>query len=147
MKIHHGQNIKRLREFLGLKQDALAFELGENCNQKKVSLLEQKELVDPQIVSTIADFFQISEIALKQFDAKTVLQCIDNEFSNKKTFSDNMIEPLDNVESATVDRYCQEKLTLTEMAVKLYHERNSLYREMLHENEKLINWLKKCIDT
>ncbi len=28
---------------LGIKQEALAFELGDDWNQKKVSLLEQKE--------------------------------------------------------------------------------------------------------
>ena len=41
-KIHQGRNIKRFREMLGIKQDALAYELGEDWNQKKISLLEQK---------------------------------------------------------------------------------------------------------
>lgn len=36
-RIHHGQNIKRFREMLNLKQDALAHELGEDWNQKKIS--------------------------------------------------------------------------------------------------------------
>ena len=30
---------------LGIKQDALAFDLGEDWNQKKISLLEQKEII------------------------------------------------------------------------------------------------------
>lgn len=34
-KIHQGRNIKRFREMLGIKQDALAYELGEDWNQKK----------------------------------------------------------------------------------------------------------------
>ena len=38
-KVHEGHNIKRFREMLGIKQDALAFELGEDWNQKKISLL------------------------------------------------------------------------------------------------------------
>lgn len=41
-KIHQGRNVKRLREMLGIKQEALAYALGEEWNQKKVSLLEQK---------------------------------------------------------------------------------------------------------
>lgn len=36
-KIHQGRNIKRFREMLGIKQEALAFELGEDWNQKKIS--------------------------------------------------------------------------------------------------------------
>lgn len=35
--IHQGRNIKRFREMLGIKQEALAFELGEDWNQKKIS--------------------------------------------------------------------------------------------------------------
>jgi len=45
-KIHQGRNVKRFREMLGIKQDALAFDLGEDWNQKKISVLEQKEVVE-----------------------------------------------------------------------------------------------------
>jgi DNA-binding XRE family transcriptional regulator len=33
--IHQGRNIKRFREMLGIKQEALAHELGEDWSQKK----------------------------------------------------------------------------------------------------------------
>ncbi len=41
-KIHEGRNVKRFREMLGIKQDALAADLGDDWNQQKISLLEQK---------------------------------------------------------------------------------------------------------
>ena len=41
--IHQGRNVKRFREMLGIKQEGLAYELGDDWNQKKISLLEQKE--------------------------------------------------------------------------------------------------------
>ena len=41
-KIHEGRNVKRFREMLGIKQDALAANLGDDWNQQKISLLEQK---------------------------------------------------------------------------------------------------------
>mgnify|MGYP001551983140 CR=1 FL=1 len=44
-KVHEGRNIKRFREMLGIKQEALAAGLGEDWTQKKVSLLEQKETI------------------------------------------------------------------------------------------------------
>jgi hypothetical protein len=47
-KIHEGRNLKRFRELLSLKQEALAFELGEDWNQQKVSLLEQREKIDSE---------------------------------------------------------------------------------------------------
>ena len=34
-KIHQGRNIKRFREMLGIKQDALAYELGDDWNQQR----------------------------------------------------------------------------------------------------------------
>jgi hypothetical protein len=33
--IHEGRNIKRFREMMGIKQDALAAELGDDWSQKK----------------------------------------------------------------------------------------------------------------
>lgn len=45
-KVHQGRNVKRFREMLGVKQEALAFDLGDDWNQKKISLLEQKDEVD-----------------------------------------------------------------------------------------------------
>ena len=46
-QIHEGRNVKRFREMLGIKQDALAADLGDDWNQQKVSLLEQKETIEP----------------------------------------------------------------------------------------------------
>ena len=40
--IHQGRNVKRFREMLGIKQEALAFELGDDWNQKKISLRNRK---------------------------------------------------------------------------------------------------------
>lgn len=52
-QIHQGRNVKRFREMLGIKQEALAYELGEDWNQKKISLLEQKEEIEEQAVNFI----------------------------------------------------------------------------------------------
>ncbi|MGN6212536.1 hypothetical protein [Parafilimonas sp.] len=40
--IHEGRNVKRIREMLGIKQETLVLELGDDWNQKKISLLEGK---------------------------------------------------------------------------------------------------------
>jgi transcriptional regulator with XRE-family HTH domain len=44
-KVHEGRNVKRFREMLGIKQEALAYELGDGWSQKKISLLEQKSQI------------------------------------------------------------------------------------------------------
>lgn len=50
-KIHQGRNVKRFREMLGIKQEALALDLGDDWNQKKVSLLEQKEIIEEPLLN------------------------------------------------------------------------------------------------
>jgi len=57
--IHQGRNIKRFREMLGIKQEALAYELGEDWNQKKISLLEQKELIENNILAQVAKILKV----------------------------------------------------------------------------------------
>ncbi len=52
--IHQGKNVKRFREMLGIKQEGLAFDLGDDWNQKKISLLEQKEQIEPHILEQVA---------------------------------------------------------------------------------------------
>lgn len=39
---------------LGMKQEALASELGEDWSQKKISLLEQKDTLDAAILKDVA---------------------------------------------------------------------------------------------
>ncbi len=53
-KIHQGRNVKRFREMLGIKQEALAYDLGEDWNQKKISMLEQKEIIEDNLLKQIS---------------------------------------------------------------------------------------------
>lgn len=98
--IHQGRNIKRFREMLGLKQDALAFELGDDWNQKKVSLLEAKETIEPDILEQVAKVLRIPSDAIKNFDEEQAVNIISNTFDNgsflntgyNPTFNVNPIE-------------------------------------------------------
>lgn len=47
---HHGRNIKRFREMLGMKQESLATVLGEDWTQKKISALEGKETIESELI-------------------------------------------------------------------------------------------------
>lgn len=75
-KIHEGRNVKRFREMLGIKQDALAYELGEDWNQKKVSMLEQKETIDETLLEQIAAVLKIPAEAIQNFDEEKAVNLI-----------------------------------------------------------------------
>lgn len=64
-KVHQGRNVKRFREMLGIKQEALAAELGEGWTQKKVSLLEAKEEIGPELMEQVAKVLKVPSDASK----------------------------------------------------------------------------------
>ena len=50
--IHHGKNIKKIREIIGMKQETLATRL--DMSQQAISQLEQKEIIDQRFLIDIA---------------------------------------------------------------------------------------------
>jgi len=72
-QFHEGKNLKRLREILGIKQDALASELGDDWNQQKISLLEQKEVLDPQVLDQVARALKVPVEAIKNFSEEAAI--------------------------------------------------------------------------
>ncbi|MCT3756870.1 transcriptional regulator [Elizabethkingia anophelis] len=130
-KIHQGRNIKRFREMLGIKQDALAYELGEDWNQKKISLLEQKESVEKDILEQVAKILKVPTEAIENFDEEQVVNIISNTVNNSDNASGNSLynyyptfNPIDKV-------------------VELYDEKIALYERMLKEKDEMITILQK----
>lgn len=137
--IHQGRNIKRFREMLGVKQDALASMLGDDWNQQKVSLLEQKEQIDDPLLEQIAAQLKVPAEAIKKFDEETAIFNIQNNFegSNKggnSVYSVNTehhnctFNPLEKyVEAVEANKELYEKLLQSEK------EKSALLQKMLDE--------------
>ena len=83
--IHQSRNVKRFREMLGIKQDALAWELEEDRNQQKVSPIEQKEAIDADLLRQISSVLKIPVEALQNFDEEQAINFISS------TFNDNAV--------------------------------------------------------
>ncbi|KAA5536897.1 helix-turn-helix transcriptional regulator [Taibaiella lutea] len=126
-KIHEGRNIKRFREMLGIKQEALASDLGEDWNQKKISLLESKEIVDPALLQQISSVLKIPVEAFQNFDEE---QAIYNISCN---FSDN----------AMLNNY--PTFHPIEKIVQLHEEKIALYERMLKEKDEMMERLERLI--
>lgn len=84
---------------LGIKQDALAIELGGDWNQKKISLLEQKENIDLSILHQISNVLKIPVEAIQNFDEEQAVNIISNTFNDQSngynyypTFNVNPVE-------------------------------------------------------
>lgn len=96
-KIHEGRNLKRFRELLGLKQDAIAFELGEDWNQQKTSLLEQKEKIDSDILEQVAAILKIPAEAIRNFDEQQAVNIFSNTFGNGSAIYQTNNNPIDKL--------------------------------------------------
>ncbi|MDR6515507.1 helix-turn-helix domain-containing protein [Chryseobacterium camelliae] len=90
-KIHQGRNVKRFREMLGVKQEALALDLGDEWNQKKVSLLEQKDIIEEAILQKISEILHIPVEAFQNFDEEQAINIISNTVHNSDNASGNSL--------------------------------------------------------
>ncbi len=58
---------------LGIKQEALAIDLGDDWNQRRISLLEQKEIIEDPLLQQIADVLKVPVEAIKNFDEEAAI--------------------------------------------------------------------------
>lgn len=131
-KIHQGRNIKRFREMQGIKQEALAYDLGADWNQKKISMLEQKEEIDLALLQKISDLLKLPVEAFQNFDEDQAINIISNTFHDTQgivnynpTFNNDPIEKL----------------------IKLHDEKIALYERMLKEKDEMMARLEALINT
>ena len=79
-KVHEGRNVKRIREILGIKQDALAVDLG--LSQQAVSQLEQRESIEPELLERVAKKLGVKEEAIKNFNEDAAINIVANTFNS-----------------------------------------------------------------
>ncbi|MHA4739468.1 helix-turn-helix domain-containing protein [Dyadobacter sp. MSC1_007] len=130
-KIHEGRNLKRFRELFNLKQDALAFELGEDWNQQKISLLEQKEKIDSDILEQVAAILKIPAEAIRNFNEDQAINIITTTF-NDRAFGSSVNHG--TIQSDPIDKIIQ-----------LHEEKIALYERMLKEKDEMMERLERLI--
>ncbi len=130
-KIHQGRNVKRFREMLGIKQEALAYALGDDWNQKKVSLLEQKDVIEDNILKQISESLKIPVEAFQNFDEEQAINIISNTFHDTQGLIN--YSPVFN--NDPIDKL-----------IKLHEEKIALYERMLKEKDEMMERLEKLIN-
>lgn len=68
---HVGRNLQRIRVYLGMKQEALAADLG--VNQQIISKIEKQEEIEEGFLKRIAEELGISEEVIKDFDVEKTI--------------------------------------------------------------------------
>lgn len=127
-KIHQGRNLKRFREMLNIKQEALAYDLGEDWNQKKISMLEQKDVIEDKLLKQISAVLKIPVEAFQNFDEEQAVNIISNTFDNGSILNGINHNPIFNP---------------IEQVLKIHEEKIALYERMLKEKDEMMVRLEK----
>ena len=126
-QVHEGRNVKRFREMLGIKQEALALELGDDWTQKKISLLEGKESIEPELLEQVAKVLKVPVDAIKNFDEENAANYF-NTFNDNSTGAFNNFQcnfnPLDKI------------IELYERMLKSEKEKNQLLQKIIDSNNQ-----------
>ncbi|MBN9298240.1 MAG: helix-turn-helix transcriptional regulator [Filimonas sp.] len=127
--VHEGRNVKRFREMLGIKQDALAYDLGDDWNQQKISQLEQKETIDATLLAQISAVLKIPVEAIQNFDEEQAVNVIANTFNDQAAVINNnpTFHPIDKL-------------------VQLHEDKIALYERMLKEKDEMMARLEKLME-
>ena len=120
---HVGRNLQRIRVYLGMKQEALAADLG--VNQQVISKIEKQEEIEEDFLKRIAEVLGISEEVIKDFDVEKTIFNI-----NHHNYKDANIS-----EGATTYAIVQQINPLEKIV--------ELYERLLNFEHDIIEILKK----
>ena len=122
-RTHHGNNVKRLREILGVKQETLAAEF--NMSQQAVSDLEKKQILNDDILEKVSKVLKVPVDAIKNFSDEAVINIIANTFNDA-----SVCQPVIN-QFNQIDKF----VDLFERLLKIEQEKNALFEKMLSEKK------------
>jgi len=126
---HIGRKISRIRELRGMKQDALAFDLG--VSQQTVSKIEKSSTVDADLLAQIAGILGVTTEAIENFSEEAVVNYFNNfhdnsgagAYSNNHTFSFNPTDKL----------------------IEVYEENKKLYERLLEAEKSKVEYLERLL--
>ena len=124
---HIGRKISRIRELRGMKQEALAMELG--TSQQSVSLIEQSETIEDEKLEQVAKVLGVTAEAIKNFSDEAIFNIIGNTYHDQSSSLNYncTFNPLDKL-------------------VEAYEENKRLYERLLEAEKEKITYLEKLLN-
>lgn len=126
---HIGRKISRIRELRGMKQEALAAELG--ISQQAVSKIEQSVEVEDSALEKIATALGVTISIIKSFDEEKAINIFSNTYNdNSSILGTYNFNPLDKLMVALEEnkKLYSEKVELLERLLQSEKEKNELLK-------------------
>ncbi|WP_418893464.1 helix-turn-helix domain-containing protein [Limibacterium fermenti] len=133
---HHGHAIKRYRHALGIKQEALAADMG--ISQTLVSFYEKKKVIEDDMVEKFAKALNVAPELIKELEEDPVTFIIENNTFEKGSMAGiyNVGDFINNPDP--IDRFIElsnEKTALYERIVELEKEKNALFEKFMKDKK------------
>jgi transcriptional regulator with XRE-family HTH domain len=96
--LHIGRKISRIRELRGMKQEALAQELG--ISQQAISKLEQSEKIEEEVLEKIASVLGVNAEGIKNYNDEAVISNINSFYDNSAFNFQCTFNPIDKLMDA-----------------------------------------------
>jgi len=136
---HHGHAIKRFRHTLGIKQEALAAEMG--LSQALISTYEQRKVLNDDVIERFAKALNVAPELIKELEEDPVTLIIENN-----TFEEGSIANISNVSEGNnntitnnpieqILELSKEKTILYERMLELEKEKSTLLEQMIKEKK------------
>lgn len=136
-KTHHGRNLKRFREMLGIKQEALALDLGDEWSQKKISRLEDKEVIEDELLDQVAAVLKVPAEVIKNFDEEKAIYNIQHNQEGLNIGQQYNFNPIEKWAEAMEEnkKLAEEIKTLYTVLLKEKDEKLQLMERLLKEKK------------
>src|ERR1700744_1022001 len=121
--IHIGRKISRIRELRGMKQEALAAELG--ISQQAASKIESSDKLEDEVLEKIAAALGVTSEGIKKFNEEAVFNIIGNNYHDN---------------SSSVQYQCT--FNPIDKLMEVYEENKKLYEQLLASEREKVELLK-----
>ena len=125
---HIGRKISRIRELRGMKQEALAAELG--MSQQSVSHLEQSETIEDEKLEKVAKALGVTKEGIANFSEEAVFNIIGNTVTNN--------------DNAAFFNY-QPSFNPIDKLIASYDENKKLYERLLEAEKEKVKYLEELL--
>jgi len=128
---HIGRKISRIRELRGMKQEALAAELG--ISQQSVSHLEQSETLEDEKLEKVAKALGVTKDVIQNFSEERAINYFNNFYDNSASQGNSFnqgiyptFNPLDKL-------------------VEAYEENKKLYERLVEAEKEKVKYLEELL--
>lgn len=135
---HHGHGIRYARSSQGIKQEALAVDMG--ITQALVSMYESKKVIDDNMIAKFAEALRISPDFIKEFEEAPLTLIVENNTFEKGSVGN--IAPYSDINNENFGNTYNP----IEEILKLNQEKQMLYERMLALEQEKIALLEKLLN-